>query len=303
MRPLLPETLLFWPEMAAAALKTGKVAAYAAWAVLRRWDTNATSGAGFLRKSVAVAIIEASLQVKRRQAERTLAAGAGLFWEVTDLHVRLYSATNVADLFGIPHVTRGHEVPLADLASSRLRKATMLAMQHRTDFGDVPKTRRFINELTGVPASTQRRLDRQTGRTKSVAKVYASFGTPKDPSINEEITDRHRAWGFYTGDHGRLFRRHGDIRTAATHRPASLAPTRRLNVTLRARCPAMNSRGQRFMRAYFGGERPATAWYKAKRARGKPGSDASAISPHLNYALTIGQPRRGRVRTEVLRLV
>src|SRR5438034_7852771 len=110
-----PTEVLFFRELAHAALKAGDEATHAAWAVLRAWDSSSNQGAGLFQRSTARAVIAHGLGVAARQAQRILAAGDGRYWQLSEDKIRLCSAQSVARGAGIERVTRPHCIGLVDL--------------------------------------------------------------------------------------------------------------------------------------------------------------------------------------------
>jgi hypothetical protein len=139
----------------------------------------------------------------------------------------------LAEFLGVSRVTRAHLVPVAEFDGKGRRRAALVALSYRTDQQDAPKTRRLVKELTGIPAPSQRRLDREHGFVQLVSPVFADLGPQPSQWYADRVAQEFREWGFLSGWGGRLFRQHGSIRSAATHQIGSSAAMRRLNKSLR----------------------------------------------------------------------
>lgn len=285
--------------MGQAALRAHEEHVFAAWCVVLAGD-RAMGGSGLCSRASAIAWLKEVFTIGSRQAERLLREGGPKYWRLLDGdRVLLTGQAMVARALGVQRVSRHHEVPISDLAGRGKRRAALVALAYRTDENGTPLTRRLIRELTGLPATTQRRLERNARSPVLVRPVFAHFGRQPSQWYADQAGGEFRDWGFFSTPGARLHRQHGSIRQAGSHRIGSFAAARRLNLALKEGRPAKTSRGQR---AYFQGEKAVTTWMSDKRARGRRGSESSSLHPMLNYSieLVVGSHGVKRFRTSVL---
>lgn len=296
--PAAPAQVPIFPEMGQAALRTHNEDAFAAWALVHAWDATSNAGAGLCDRSDAIALVQSGFGVGARQAHRLLHAGEGSYWRsIERQRLVLFGQVSVARSLGVSRVSRAHCIPVDQFRGRGQRRAALVALAYRTDAQDVPKTRRLVEELTGVPATTQRRLDREHGIAQLVSPVVAALGKQPTQWYADRVAQEFQDWGFFSGLGARLYRRHGNIRSATSHQIGSSAAVRRLNSALKEGRPAMYSRGPR---AYFQGEKAVQTWVRDKGARGRSGSSAYSLHPLLNYSLVVGSPGPKRHHVSVL---
>jgi hypothetical protein len=289
---LAPAVVLF-PEIAQAALKAKEHGKVANWGLLRAHDTQ---GSGRLPLREAQRLISLGRGVSGRQARRLLAGGDGQYWaQDPGGHVRYYRPARVAERLGVAHVTRPRVLDTARLRSGQTSlKAALESTCYRNDGRGTPLTRRLVEELTGVPPSTQRRWENRYGNAELVAPCYVKRGDV-GPMDGAAWLASEGTWGFFWGKGRQLMRRHGDIRRSH-HGLGSAAAARRTNRELsRAGGPAQKARGQRTVRVYFAepGAGGARAWARAKAALGKQAASRVAFDPALNYSVLSRVGRRG----------
>ena len=302
MNCMLPETIPIFPEMGQAALRKRDEDAFAAWALVRAWDATTNGGSGLCAKPAARSVIGMGLGIGTRQAQRIVKQGEGCYWRsIEGERLVLVGLVAVATNLEVSTVSRAHLVPVGEFAGRGQRRAAIVALSYRTDDRGVPTTRRLVTELTGMPATTQRRLDREHGLVAVVSTVFANFGKQPSQWYADQLADTYQDWGFFPGWGARLYRQHGSIRSAPSHVISSSAAMRRLNRDLKGGGrPAISSRGPRAIRTYFQGDKAVQSWMRDKRARGRNGSGAYSLHPVLNYSLVIGSPGSKRYHTTVL---
>jgi hypothetical protein len=300
--PALRNWIPVVPELAQAALKSGEETAFVAWSVLRAWDTDTQSGRGLIQKSEGRRLVEIALGVEPRQSGRILAGGDGRFWTLAGKAVFLLSAERVARQFGITGVSCSRVISIAQFTGKGSRRASLIATCYPMHDSGKPMTRRLVNELTGVSASTQRRLERDFGRVREVSKVVAFVGRQPTSWVATQWAHELRHVGFFSNGRGGLYRRHGSIRQAVGQREGRPSPKRRLNAALRTpHRPAIDARGQRNVRTYFWGDDAALRWSKARKARGKRAFPQRSIHPLLDYSLALRRAADGRLVTHALK--
>ena len=284
-----------FPELAHAALRCGLEGRLATWAVLR---TQSGAGVGWVERDAALAALVTGRGVTRDHAARLLDAGVPNFWKLSKGRVWLSAPDKVAAQLGVERVSAARDLDPEDLRSGRAAlRAALYATVYRVDERGSPLTRRKVREITGVPASTQRRYDRW-GHTELVSTVNVVL-THVDEGVARSIPDAYPGWGFHIGRHGELLRRHGDIRRAVRQRLATRSSAKRVNTELaRNGRPALWARGERPLRSQFrlrtAGTSTATAWLKEKRALGKRATRREAFDPVLAYSALEQRTRRGR---------
>ncbi len=295
---VVPEYVSIFPEMGQAALRRHDEDVFATWALVHSSDAVSNSGKGLCDRADVGTVIRTGMGVGLRQAQRLMREGEGRYWRSIDgERLLLFGQAAVGRALDLTMVTRAHHVPVGEFVGRGRRRAALVALSYRTDSLGHPTSRRLVSELTGVPATTQRRLDREHGLAKLVTTVFADLGEQPTQWYSDRVAEEYRHWGFVSGWGAKLYRQHGSIRSASTHHIGSSAAMRRLNHALKAGRPAISSRGPR---AYFEGEKAVQSWMRDKRARGKRGSGAHSLHPLLNYSLVVGSPGAKRHHTSVL---
>lgn len=292
------------PELAAAVLCDKQHAGFAAYLILRAYDSANNRGRGFLDRRQAVNAIEKGRGVSRRQAQRLLRNGEDLFWQFEGQRVWLAGIARVVRRFGVSWQSRAHRIPITDFhASVGAVRSTLTATQYRPDKSGMPKSRRWIAQHTGVPAVSQRRHDAKYGHIVRVRSMTVAVAKYKS-EWTRKLVSMTRHFGFFEGRKGWLMRRHPDIRMAVTHRHGYKTTSWRVNREMRTGTrPAIQARGQRQPAAYFPIERRAgiRGWLKTRLALGKSAAASLVSHPFLNYAAVQERTRKGRLRWVAIR--
>lgn len=292
------------PELAAAVLSDQQHAGFAAYLIIRAYDSANNGGRGFLVRRQALAAIGEGRGVSRRQAQRILRNGEGLFWQFEGQRVWLAGMAKVTRRFGVIWQSRAHRIPITDFhASVGAVRSTLTATQYRPDNKGMPKSRRWIAQQTGVPAVSQRRHDAKYGHIVRVRTMTLRVVKLK-PEWTRKLVSMTRHFGFFEGRKGWLMRRHPDIRMAVTHRHGYKTTSWRVNREMQMGTrPAIQARGQRQPAAYFPIERRAgiRGWLKARLALGKSAAASLVSHPFLNYAVVQERTRKGRLRWVAIR--
>lgn len=293
-----------FPEMAREALKSNQESGLAAYSLLKESNSRVTQGSGLIPRRDAVAELCSLASLGPRQAQRILKAGHETFWDLTEPWVCLYSFGKAASRLGIDHVTRPRKVRVADLTGGRaLRKATLVATAVPLNPMRRPTTRRFLRDATGVPATTQRRLERRFGRVQSVTPLYLPLRVGGSNWYASQVAQFFRDVGFFAGTSpGGVVRRLGDIRAAVDQDSGSTGARQRANRALKAQGrPALRARGQRPPRVYFQAPQPNLRWLRQRRARGH--SPDGRVHPILDYSVALRVTRRGSWRASKLSMI
>lgn len=207
--PVLVASIVLLPELAQAALKANEHGKVANWGLLRAHDGQ---GSGRLPLREAQRLISLGRGVSGRQARRLLAGGDGQYWKQDPGgHVRYFRPARVAERLGVAHVTRPRILDAARLRSGQASlKAALESTCYRNDKKGTPLTRRLVEELTGVPPSTQRRWENRYGNAELVAPCYVKRGDV-GPMDGAAWLAGEGTWGFFWGKGRQLMRRHGDV--------------------------------------------------------------------------------------------
>ena len=150
-------------------------------------------GAGRIAKSDAIDIMVNDVGMTDRHARGIIKQGRDIAWRVTDDYLYLQSPAAVAIALNAgPLRGRRVNVPYVDFCGGTQQvKATLYATYHGGCRASMPKTRRAIRELTGVPERTQAIYDKVAG-----VKVSYNIGTENEEPTRENY--QRRAW-----EHGR----------------------------------------------------------------------------------------------------
>jgi hypothetical protein len=280
------------PQFAAAALKRGEGHRYSTWLMLRAADP---AGSGFLTISDAVSLLVEWRGVTARHAHRILQGGEGRYWHVAGGAVFYRRTVRIAEHLGVDRVSRERLVEARSLGTTSRLRAALYTTCYATDAGGVPLTRRKVEELTGVPRSSQRRYENVYGQAIKVgeAHVFQSH-LPDRGRHGGDVPEELRAFGFYRTKSGDLVRRHGDIRRSL-HGLGGRGTARRLNREFRALCgPTSKACGQRPVRVYFPELDGPRRWLRDKRALGKQATRTAAHHRALAYGVVCRRGRRGQ---------
>jgi len=166
------QLISLFPDLALGMLREGLTAAGRIWLLLRHLDGD---GRGWLR----IEVIQEKLTARdselrlcgRRQLRNLLQQGKGIFWERDRDRVWLKSAAKVAMALGVERLSgRAVSLPVETLLGGIGQvRAHFYASFHsgRTGLGFKPQGRPIsrdrLEQITGVPARTQRDYDRAAG--------------------------------------------------------------------------------------------------------------------------------------------
>ncbi|MGD2048224.1 MAG: hypothetical protein PVH03_01955, partial [Chloroflexota bacterium] len=192
-------TIPLFPDLALGMLREGLTAAGRLWLLLRHLDEQ---GRGWLHINVVydeLTARDSELRLcGRRQLRNLLQQGGGIFWERDREHVWLKSAAKVATALGVKRL-RGRPVllPVETLLGGIGQvRAHFYASFHsgRTGLGFKPQGRPIsrdkLEQITSVPARTQRDYDRAAGVVRQ--------GNVAVGERHQTDNFQERAWG-----HGR----------------------------------------------------------------------------------------------------
>lgn len=286
-----------YPEITAHALKSKRLSVYAAWMVLKA-DQRERDNPSHIDLPLAdtITLLSHTLGVSRRQARQIITDGTGTYWTLGDKRVWVRGPAGIAKQLDIERVSTPQQIPLADLTGkrSRRRAALMAAVAYDPGADARPVTRRRVEELTGVPRSTQKRYEKH-GHAVSLGPTHVKLSHVQNEGLKRAILSNHKA-GFYRGSNGDLMRRHGDRRQATTHLPGNPQKAKHVNARLRKtghHDRANKARKEQPWQSYFQGRDGATRFVKAKHALGKNTPMRQVYDPVFDYAVIASVGKQG----------
>jgi hypothetical protein len=202
-----PLTTSLFPDLALGMLREGLTAAGRIWLLLRHLDRD---GRGWLPMEVVqekLTARDSELRVcGRRQLRNLLQQGRGIFWERDRERVWLRSAAKVATALGVERLSgRPVLLPVETLLGGIGQvRAHFYASFHsgRTGLGFKPQGRPIsrgrLEQITGVPARTQREYDRAAG---VVRQGNIAVGERYQTENSQERAWRHGRAAFPYRDH------------------------------------------------------------------------------------------------------
>lgn len=189
-----------YPSLAAAMLQDDQAAAGRLWLLMRAWDTAGRGCYTLDQVYQAFAGVGSAWHVAgRRQVQKLVKAGAGVFWTLRDYRGSRYHGLQMTGPAGVGlalglvgGVGRPVAVPVADLLQGmHLARATLYAAavttrrggRGRRGGGARPVTRRTLAGMTGAAASTQRTYDHAARVARQTNYVLLPAGDVDAPGV------------------------------------------------------------------------------------------------------------------------
>lgn len=236
--PGIPKHIRAYPTLLTASIQANKAPHMRVYLLLQAYDKN---GSGCLNLNDVRLLLTGKMSkwriVGKRRLRSILNEGEGLFWDrYTADHIWLKSPAKIAEELGCGRL-RGLpvELPARELLKGIGRtRAHFYASYESGRRQDAPISRIALEQLTGIPVSTQRHYDKQLNRKKRTNFVVTDlFWMPENV---QKVAGAYRQMFLYvdwTGKYGKKRNRYVAYRIADSrnriHQTASPARLRKIN--------------------------------------------------------------------------